>query len=150
MYSWGLASLMTVALYVIEAIYKRGDVIGDATYECWIGPTYKDLRVNLFYIPLWIHFFLIVGLYTHIFIRVSSVWQIVNEQNIHANIIPAFPSIREEENGHDKSISQDQNHEKESSYVASGIGNQLSVPASATEIPNPNWKRTSVIQHNHS
>ncbi|KAI9330882.1 hypothetical protein BDR26DRAFT_871081 [Obelidium mucronatum] len=45
-----LPSFMVILLYTVAALDNRGS---------------PDLRVDLFYIPLWIHFFILIPLYTH-------------------------------------------------------------------------------------
>ncbi|KAJ3237994.1 hypothetical protein HDU81_008602 [Chytriomyces hyalinus] len=93
-YTWGMSALFTGLLFVMEAVYKRGPIFGDATFECWISPNYPDLRINLFYLPLWVHSAFIFAMYARIlaFLRWHS--KVKREQNIHTGIIPYAPETR--------------------------------------------------------
>ncbi|KAI9341709.1 hypothetical protein BDR26DRAFT_918271 [Obelidium mucronatum] len=72
LYGWGVPTIFTVAMFVCQAVLRRGNVIGDATFECWIAPQYADLRVALLYPILWIHFLIIGILYISIFKMINK------------------------------------------------------------------------------
>ncbi|KAJ3390919.1 hypothetical protein HDU84_006763 [Entophlyctis sp. JEL0112] len=56
LYGWGIPLVSVCGLFSLQAAWQRGTIFGDATFECWISPAYLDLRVDMFYIPLWIQF----------------------------------------------------------------------------------------------
>ncbi|KAJ3134239.1 SWI SNF, matrix associated, actin dependent regulator of chromatin, sub c, member 2, partial [Physocladia obscura] len=92
-YSWTMSLLFTIMMFICEKILARGNILGDATYECWIGSNYSDLRVYLFYFPMWIHFFALGIMYTHMFIRVSSVQREAAKNCVYSNEIPEIVGI---------------------------------------------------------
>ncbi|KAI9341740.1 hypothetical protein BDR26DRAFT_304909 [Obelidium mucronatum] len=63
LYGWGVPFLTTLSLFIIQALTKRGNVFGDATYSCWIGPLFPELRLGIFYVLLWLHHIGIVGIF---------------------------------------------------------------------------------------
>ncbi|ORY43293.1 family A G protein-coupled receptor-like protein [Rhizoclosmatium globosum] len=73
LYGWGLPSVLTVALYIAQAGMLRGSVFGDAEYECWIAPSFPELRIAMFYPFLWLHFLLITLFHVLIFSNISQV-----------------------------------------------------------------------------
>ncbi|ORY39159.1 hypothetical protein BCR33DRAFT_720392 [Rhizoclosmatium globosum] len=62
-YAWGTGMLFTLASFIAGAFLQRGNVMGDATFECWFGPLYADLRIWCFYFWIWLQFGLIVATY---------------------------------------------------------------------------------------
>ncbi|TPX55215.1 hypothetical protein CcCBS67573_g09492 [Chytriomyces confervae] len=106
-YTWGMSALFTGLLFVMEAMLKRGSVIGNATFECWISPSYPDLRINLFYVPLWIHFGFIFAMYARIFAFLRWHLKAKHEQNIQTGIIPyapeTWPTSFQERSNHSES-----------------------------------------------
>ncbi|KAI9341676.1 hypothetical protein BDR26DRAFT_860080 [Obelidium mucronatum] len=55
------------------------NVMGDATYECWISYEYQDLRIWLYYCWLWIHFVGIIAVYTQIFFKIQKTSRGINQ-----------------------------------------------------------------------
>ncbi|KAI9327435.1 hypothetical protein BDR26DRAFT_875460 [Obelidium mucronatum] len=72
-YSWGLALLLTVLMFVGAQVLQRGPVLGVGPTACWINSNYLDLRVYLFYVPIWIHFGYTLFIYGHILWKVDAV-----------------------------------------------------------------------------
>ncbi|ORY47002.1 hypothetical protein BCR33DRAFT_849013 [Rhizoclosmatium globosum] len=72
-YGWGLGALFTALLLAMGPILHRGNVIGDATFECWIAPAYQEYRIWFMFLPMWIHFGLILLMYARIFVKVRRV-----------------------------------------------------------------------------
>ncbi|ORY37811.1 hypothetical protein BCR33DRAFT_854563 [Rhizoclosmatium globosum] len=56
MYAHILSILTTTCMFIGQAILKRGPVLGKGLTACWITANYPELRVYLFYVPIWIHF----------------------------------------------------------------------------------------------
>ncbi|KAJ3092464.1 Fe(2+) transporter, partial [Physocladia obscura] len=71
-YAWLLATITTATMYISEAVNRKGAVMGDATFECWISAAYPELRVGLLYAHLWFHFAVLVGMYMFIFWKLKS------------------------------------------------------------------------------
>ncbi|KAJ3130862.1 hypothetical protein HK100_007316 [Physocladia obscura] len=46
-YAWLLSGVMTVGLFVAQSVGKKGPVIGDPTFECYIDESYSELRLEL-------------------------------------------------------------------------------------------------------
>ncbi|KAJ3240678.1 hypothetical protein HDU78_002211 [Chytriomyces hyalinus] len=90
-YVWGLSALLTGLVFVMEAVLKRGPVIGDATFECWISEEYRDLRIKLFYVPLWIHSAFIFAIYVRILLFLRSHRKKRCDENIQTGMIPSVP-----------------------------------------------------------
>ncbi|KAJ3263709.1 hypothetical protein HDU77_010094 [Chytriomyces hyalinus] len=120
-YTWGMSALFTGLLFVMEAVLKRGSVFGDATFECWISPSYPDLRINLFYVPLWIHTGVIFAMYARIFAFLRWHSKAKREQNIQTGIIPHAPETRPTsfQEGSNHSESKDSPFKISSSHRAS-------------------------------
>ncbi|KAJ3093844.1 hypothetical protein HK100_006388 [Physocladia obscura] len=53
-YAWVMATGMAVIIVAIGV--RNPAVIGDATFECWIGPEFPELRFVMQYPLFWIHF----------------------------------------------------------------------------------------------
>ncbi|KAJ3406276.1 hypothetical protein CcCBS67573_g05308 [Chytriomyces confervae] len=66
-YGWGMPVIFTAAGFIVSAVDNRGNLMGDATYECWFSTAYTDLRLYLFYTVIWSHYFALVGLYARIY-----------------------------------------------------------------------------------
>ncbi|ORY43288.1 hypothetical protein BCR33DRAFT_851054 [Rhizoclosmatium globosum] len=71
-HGWGTPLVATGAMFIAQDIMQRGNVIGDATYECWISSAYQELRMALLYVMLWLHFFAILFIYTVIFFLIQQ------------------------------------------------------------------------------
>ncbi|KAJ3120474.1 hypothetical protein HK100_012783, partial [Physocladia obscura] len=70
--AWGVSCLSTAALFALDIVNKNdgGDgVVGAATFECWIGGQFPQLRVVLHYPLFWAQFCGIVGLYVDVIAR---------------------------------------------------------------------------------
>ncbi|ORY53919.1 family A G protein-coupled receptor-like protein [Rhizoclosmatium globosum] len=80
LYSWGLAALSVIIMFWVGG----WNIVGDATFECWISSERKDLRVWLFYVQLWVHFFLLMLLFIGIFRKIQR----VREAGIETRIAP--------------------------------------------------------------
>ncbi|ORY39160.1 hypothetical protein BCR33DRAFT_720393 [Rhizoclosmatium globosum] len=63
-YAWGSGIVFTTSLFIGSAILKRGEVMGDGTYACWISPLYLDFRIWSFFDWIWLQFILIMGSYS--------------------------------------------------------------------------------------
>ncbi|KAI8615228.1 hypothetical protein BC830DRAFT_1123731 [Chytriomyces sp. MP71] len=96
-YVWGVSTILLVVLFLMQALWQRGDVFGDATYECWISYKYAELRVDLFYIPLSIHFAMLVYMYSRILFRVSQVQKSMHLEGIQTGVIPPLSENCEED-----------------------------------------------------
>ncbi|KAJ3225044.1 hypothetical protein HDU81_008165 [Chytriomyces hyalinus] len=66
-YGWGMPVIFTATGFIVSAVDYRGNLMGDATYECWFSTAYTDLRLYLFYTVIWSHYFALVGLYARIY-----------------------------------------------------------------------------------
>ncbi|KAJ3237993.1 hypothetical protein HDU81_008601 [Chytriomyces hyalinus] len=110
-YVWGMAVLLTGLLFVMQAVLKRGSVIGDSTFECWISSDYPELRIHFFYLPLWIHSAFIFAIYARILLFLRSHHNAKNEENIQTGVIPAAPEPKVVSYGEESSES---NQEKTS------------------------------------
>ncbi|KAJ3086140.1 hypothetical protein HK100_008797 [Physocladia obscura] len=53
-YAWSMATGMAVILFVVGV--RDPAVIGDSSFECWIGPKFPKLRFAMQYPLFWIHF----------------------------------------------------------------------------------------------
>ncbi|KAJ3058969.1 hypothetical protein HDU98_004988, partial [Podochytrium sp. JEL0797] len=71
-YGWGVPSLLTALVFILSAMSNNGLAMGDSTYTCWISANYPGLRVSLFFIPMWIHFVLIITIYTRIYFKIHE------------------------------------------------------------------------------
>ncbi|KAI8823265.1 hypothetical protein BJ741DRAFT_715177 [Chytriomyces cf. hyalinus JEL632] len=91
-YVWGMSAILTGLLFVMQAISGRGPVIGEATLECWISEEYRDLRVYLFYLPMWINSAFIFAIYARILLFLRSHRKTKNDENIRTGVIPAAPA----------------------------------------------------------
>ncbi|KAJ3380596.1 hypothetical protein HDU84_005720 [Entophlyctis sp. JEL0112] len=72
LYGWGLPVVGLVGTFIAQQASKKGDIFGDAIFECWISSAYNDLRLESFYIPLWIHLILTVVTYLLTFAHVRN------------------------------------------------------------------------------
>ncbi|ORY22747.1 hypothetical protein BCR33DRAFT_149984 [Rhizoclosmatium globosum] len=71
-YGFGMPALLTIALYISQAILNRGTVTGDADYQCWIASQYPELRVILYFPLLWLHFLGILFFYLRILVMIQT------------------------------------------------------------------------------
>ncbi|ORY43283.1 hypothetical protein BCR33DRAFT_766528 [Rhizoclosmatium globosum] len=71
-YGIGVPSILVVGTFVSQFAMKRGDVFGDAEYQCWISPNYPELRIAFYYSVLWLHFVLILCFYIRIYFMIQS------------------------------------------------------------------------------
>ncbi|KAJ3074677.1 hypothetical protein HDU98_010567 [Podochytrium sp. JEL0797] len=113
-YGWGVPAVLTALAFVFQAAWNRGNVMGDATYECWISSKYPELRVGLFYAPLWIHFGLIIAIFACIFAKIRHVEKQLSEST---------NSATGSKLGH---------HSKQSSNSVTGGGSKLGLPSTHT------------------
>ncbi|TPX64576.1 hypothetical protein CcCBS67573_g08377 [Chytriomyces confervae] len=113
-YVYGMSAILTGLLFVMQAILGRGPVIGEATLECWISEEYPDLRVYLFYLPLWINSAFIFAIYARILLFLRSHRKTKNDENIRTGVIPAAPAT--DVTSHPEKISQS-NQENTSSRI---------------------------------
>ncbi|KAJ3240677.1 hypothetical protein HDU78_002210 [Chytriomyces hyalinus] len=90
-YVWGMSALLTGLAFVMQAVRKRGPVFGDSTFECWISAEYPDLRIDLFYLPLWINSAFIFAIYARILLFLRSHRKKKNDEHIHTGVIPTAP-----------------------------------------------------------
>ncbi|KAJ3074676.1 hypothetical protein HDU98_010566 [Podochytrium sp. JEL0797] len=84
-YGWGVPAILTVLTFVFQAAWSRGNIMGDATYQCWISSQYPELRIALFYVPLWIHFGLIIAIFACIFAKIRYVEKQLSENTKSAS-----------------------------------------------------------------
>ncbi|KAI8836427.1 hypothetical protein BJ741DRAFT_649091 [Chytriomyces cf. hyalinus JEL632] len=150
-YTWGMSALFTGLLFVMEAVLKRGSVIGDATFECWISPSYPDLRINLFYVPLWIHSGFIFAMYARIFAFLRWHSKAKREQNIQTGIIPYAPETRPTsfQEGSSHSESKDSPFKVSSSHRASSNTSSVFVAGSAPYSTLPKARNTVAPKGGH-
>ncbi|KAJ3075673.1 hypothetical protein HDU98_007230 [Podochytrium sp. JEL0797] len=79
LFAWGSATLLTCALFIAKAILKRGEIIGNATLECWISEQYSELRLAFFYMILWVEYLVIIGLYVAVYFKIHAMAQATND-----------------------------------------------------------------------
>ncbi|KAI8607295.1 hypothetical protein BC830DRAFT_1175469 [Chytriomyces sp. MP71] len=87
-YSWGLPSVLVAGMGLAEAIQDKGDVVGDATTECWIGPIYVEYRIYFMHLFFWLHMGIIVSLYTFLAYRVKALQHELAEARVIVQIGP--------------------------------------------------------------
>ncbi|KAJ3335477.1 hypothetical protein HDU83_000287, partial [Entophlyctis luteolus] len=95
LYGWGIPLLSVCGLFVLQATWQRGTVFGDATFECWISPAYPELRVDMYYIPLWIQFVMTVTTYG---LTVSHIRKILSQYTKVAKVTLSSKGAAAEKN----------------------------------------------------
>ncbi|KAI8823263.1 hypothetical protein BJ741DRAFT_634567 [Chytriomyces cf. hyalinus JEL632] len=90
-YTWGMSALLTGIAFIMQAVLKRGPVFGDSTFECWISAEYPELRIDLFYLPLWINSVFIFAIYGRILWFLRSHRKKRCDENIQTGVIPVAP-----------------------------------------------------------
>ncbi|KAI8620762.1 hypothetical protein BC830DRAFT_445933 [Chytriomyces sp. MP71] len=66
-YALGVPVVFTIVLVVTTSILQRGNMIGDATFECWISDAYPELKVALLYPLVWLHMVALSIIYSRIY-----------------------------------------------------------------------------------
>ncbi|KAI9347231.1 hypothetical protein BDR26DRAFT_69409 [Obelidium mucronatum] len=74
MYAWGVATIFTGALFVVQKTLNRGEVIGDAVLECWISDHYKKFRIYFMYVIVWAHYIALIAIYVAITWKIKQVF----------------------------------------------------------------------------
>ncbi|ORY43289.1 hypothetical protein BCR33DRAFT_257497 [Rhizoclosmatium globosum] len=49
LYGWCMPFASTVVMFTVQGLVRKGNVIGDSLYFCWISPEYPRLRFVLYY-----------------------------------------------------------------------------------------------------
>ncbi|KAI8836428.1 hypothetical protein BJ741DRAFT_605440 [Chytriomyces cf. hyalinus JEL632] len=132
-YTWGMSALLTGLAFVMQAVRKRGPVFGDATFECWISVEYPELRIDLFYLPLWINSAFIFAIYARILLFLRSHRKKKNDENIHTGVIPAAPDTTTTSH-HEESSQSNQEKTNIRAMAFSGPGSN-----------GPSWSRKPLI-----
>ncbi|ORY39030.1 hypothetical protein BCR33DRAFT_853609 [Rhizoclosmatium globosum] len=131
-YCWTFATSVTVLVFVFEAIWDRGYAFGDATFEIWISGSYSELRIWLYYFPLWLHFIGTLGIYVYIFRKTYTVEYEVNRaggiQTVGAGTSGYMSTGGLQSNG----------------AVSSGLGSEM-VQTVSVEAVNPSAILTSAV-----
>ncbi|KAI8622780.1 hypothetical protein BC830DRAFT_1087776 [Chytriomyces sp. MP71] len=70
-YAWSLATFFTALLFIVQKV-KGGLAIGNATLECWISDEFKEYRIWLFYLWLWLQFACMIALYVVVWHKVKA------------------------------------------------------------------------------
>ncbi|ORY39070.1 hypothetical protein BCR33DRAFT_720328 [Rhizoclosmatium globosum] len=94
-YCFGIASLLTGLVFMAEQLYARGPVWGDATFQTWISSAYPDLRIGLFYIPLWIQFTLMLITYILLIRVIKKTPDLPTESIVETGIVQGSSTDKE-------------------------------------------------------
>ncbi|KAJ3237991.1 hypothetical protein HDU81_008599 [Chytriomyces hyalinus] len=90
-YVWGMSAILTGLAFVMQSVRKRGPAFGDSTFECWISEEYPELRIEMFYLPLWINSAFIFAIYARILLFLRSHHKTKLDENIRTGVIPIAP-----------------------------------------------------------
>ncbi|KAI9341712.1 hypothetical protein BDR26DRAFT_933924 [Obelidium mucronatum] len=91
LYGFGLPFLFTAILFVLQAGLGRGNVIGDATFVCWISAAYPEIRIGLWFPTLWLHFLLSLVMFARIFFIIRTTKGGIDEIANAAHISTVVP-----------------------------------------------------------
>ncbi|KAI8823264.1 hypothetical protein BJ741DRAFT_715176 [Chytriomyces cf. hyalinus JEL632] len=136
--------------FVMEAVHKRGAVFGDSTFECWISEEYAELRIDLFYLPLWINSAFIFAIYSRILWFLRSHRETKNDENIQTGVIPAAPettSLIEDSN----QLIQDKTNVRAMSFCSPGsnVSSLSRKPFIVPSLPAPIVVRVPSLARSH-
>ncbi|KAI9347232.1 hypothetical protein BDR26DRAFT_69463 [Obelidium mucronatum] len=71
-YAWGTPIFTIVVLFLIQASSNLGPVMGDSKMGCWISNNYDIYRIYLYYLIIWSHYIILVGIYIAIYIKIAQ------------------------------------------------------------------------------
>ncbi|KAJ3048555.1 hypothetical protein HK097_010439 [Rhizophlyctis rosea] len=63
---WGIPGTISIVYLTAWKMFGRGRVFGDATFWCWITDAYPELRVYVFFIPMWVIFLFNISTYSYV------------------------------------------------------------------------------------